>query len=1037
MKPIQEAVEAVAQALGLDAPAIARRKAFLELTDEDVARLKGLHVALQDLGPSFAQAFYDHLLRFEETRRFIPDALTLERLKQTQAQYFDSLTAGDYGHDYIRHRLRVGIAHQRVGLSPPWYLGAYGRYLAGLLPEIWQRLGQDPQAFVATCQALVKIVLLDMGLAIDTYIHADRQALLALREYAERVFESLPDGLVVLASNLTILSANRAFLERFRLKAQAIRGRLLHEVITAEGLEERLLEAKASGTTLRDLPFSLGPADSEARFPVRVTVAGMHLAEEEEEEDRLLMIIEDVTERQRLEERLRESESDLLQAQAVAHIGSWHLDFASGALIWTPEVYRIFGLPVTTPLSYETFLACVHPEDRPYVDAAWQTAVRGAAYQIEHRIQVGDAVRWVEERAKIERDAAGRPVRATGTCQDITERKRTEEQIRKLSRTYALLSDINQIIVRVREPQRLFEMSCETAVARGGFRLAWIGLLDPATRAVRPVAHAGEAGDYLQKLQITLDKGPRGRGPVGRALCSRQTVVVNDIGSDPRMAPWRKDALKLGYRAVAALPFQAGAHQGVLALYAGETGFFDQEELKLLEELVLDLGFALKFADEEEKRQRAEAHIQQLAFYDSLTGLPNRALFLDRLGQALAASGRHRWPLALLFLDLNRFSEINDSQGHAAGDRVLREVAQRFRTALRQEETLARLGGDEFVVLATGADQTAANYIAERLLGTLAEPLKVEGQGLTLTASIGIACYPQDGSSPEDLLKNADIAMYRAKAAGGGYQFYHPEMGEQVRKRLQLAQRLEKALEARTLELFYQPQVHLESGLLSGVEALLRWHDPHWGWVSPAELIPIAEERGLMGRLGNWVLQEACGELARWRQTGYCLPGRLAVNVTARQIEEAGFTERLLGIARSHGIDPALLEVEITESEAMRDPERAIEVTRTLTAAGLTLAIDDFGTGYSSLAYLKRFPAVVLKIDISFVRDMLVDRNDFAIVSAVIAMAQSLGLKTLAEGVESAEQARALKELGCDLAQGYYFGRPEPAQEFARIWLGR
>ncbi|MBX9811460.1 MAG: EAL domain-containing protein [Burkholderiales bacterium] len=434
--------------------------------------------------------------------------------------------------------------------------------------------------------------------------------------------------------------------------------------------------------------------------------------------------------------------------------------------------------------------------------------------------------------------------------------------------------------------------------------------------------------------------------------------------------------------------------------------------------------------------QKAQAaRIEQLAFYDPLTGLPNRALFMDRLKQTLAAAQRHGQRVALLFLDLNRFKEINDTQGHAIGDHALAEVARRFQAALRQEETLARLAGDEFVVIAVGADQAAAALIAERLQQALAEPLVVKGHVFALSASIGIAFYPEDGSSPEDLLKHTDIAMYRAKVSGGGYRFYRPEMGTELEKRLEVARRLGRALEAQQLQLYYQPQVHLQTGKVPGAEALLRWFDPEWGPVPPAEFIPIAEERGMMGALGEWVLREACRQVKAWQEAGLSLPGRLAVNVAAQQLEEAEFVTKVPNIVRAAGLTPSLFELELTESSMMADPERAIGVMEALKTAGFALSIDDFGTGYSSLAYLKRFAADKLKIDISFVRDMLSDRNDYAIVATIIAMARTLKLKTVAEGVEKAAQAEALRALGCDGAQGYYFGHPEPPDAFAQKWL--
>jgi len=429
------------------------------------------------------------------------------------------------------------------------------------------------------------------------------------------------------------------------------------------------------------------------------------------------------------------------------------------------------------------------------------------------------------------------------------------------------------------------------------------------------------------------------------------------------------------------------------------------------------------------------ARIEQLAFYDELTGLPNRALFMDRLKQIVATAHRRGQHGAMLFLDLDRFKEINDSQGHAVGDLALIEVARRFSACARQSEALARLGGDEFVLVAENAGEIEAAAIAERLHQSLASPLQIKNFAFDVRTSIGIVLFPDDGDNAEDLLKRADIAMYRAKSRGESYCFYQATMGADLEKRLHIATRLSWALAASKLQLFYQPKVDLSSDALIGAEALLRWHDDEWGWVSPAEFIPIAEERGMMGVLGDWVLACACAQLRRWREQGLVVPGRLAVNLSATQFRAATISERMGSIVADAGLAPDMFDLELTESSMLVDPDAAVATMKSLVRAGFTLSIDDFGTGYSSLAYLKRFSAHHLKIDISFVRDMLTDREDHAIVTATIAMAHSLGLKTTAEGVEQIEQADALRALGCDFGQGYHFGRPLPAEAFAARWL--
>jgi diguanylate cyclase (GGDEF)-like protein/PAS domain S-box-containing protein len=390
------------------------------------------------------------------------------------------------------------------------------------------------------------------------------------------------------------------------------------------------------------------------------------------------------------------------------------------------------------------------------------------------------------------------------------------------------------------------------------------------------------------------------------------------------------------------------------------------------------------------------ARIEQLAFYDSLTGLPNRALFLDRLEKTLAASRRHGHSGAVLYLDLDRFKEINDSQGHAVGDLALAEVARRLASATRREEPLARLGGDEFIVIAEGADHQSAVRIARRLQRSLAEPLHLLGQAYQVGASIGIAFYPADGATPDDLIKRTDIAMYQAKASGGGYRLYHAEMGAELEKRLAVAQRLGHVLEHGGLQLHYQPQIELDTGRVTGCEALLRWHDPVLGWIEPSEFVPIAEERGMIGALGDWVLREACRQVKAWDTLGVSIEGKVAINVSALQMEDPDIVGRLLEIVHEAGLSPERFELELTESAMMVDPERAVEVLELLSAAGFGLSIDDFGTGYSSLTYLKRFAADQIKIDISFIRNMLHDKDDHTIVTTIIAMARALGLQTTA-----------------------------------------
>lgn len=448
------------------------------------------------------------------------------------------------------------------------------------------------------------------------------------------------------------------------------------------------------------------------------------------------------------------------------------------------------------------------------------------------------------------------------------------------------------------------------------------------------------------------------------------------------------------------------------------------------------LQFSLQ--DITERKQAAEV-LEHLAMYDALTELPNRALFLERLHHAIATAQRHRGKCAVLFLDLDRFKEVNDTQGHAVGDTVLREVAQRFRGVLRNDELLARLGGDEFAVVTSDADEGSAILIAERLIGALKKQVNAGGHNFSLGVSIGIALYPNDGDTPDALLRNADIAMYRAKSGGQDYIFYDPEMSCGLAERIALARDLKSALDNgdHQLSLNFQPQIDLHSGKLVGAEALLRWQHPEQGAISPATFIPLAEDRGMSHQISDWVLNAGCRQLVAWQRQGLNLPGRLAINISAQQVEDPGFPVRIIEQIRSFGLSPACFELELTESGMMQNITQATELVAQLSAAGFAIAIDDFGTGYSSLTYLKRLPAHKLKIDQSFVRTMLEERNDHAIVTTIIAMGRTLGLSIMAEGVERQDQADALLALGCDEAQGYLFAKPATAADFARQWLGR
>jgi diguanylate cyclase (GGDEF)-like protein len=470
---------------------------------------------------------------------------------------------------------------------------------------------------------------------------------------------------------------------------------------------------------------------------------------------------------------------------------------------------------------------------------------------------------------------------------------------------------------------------------------------------------------------------------------------------------------------------------GVLGVYADGARGFEEDDAVFVRGIANILATAVE-------RQEARDRLTWLAQNDSLTKLPNRRQLGACLEDAIAQAGRHGHRAAVMFIDLDRFKNVNDMLGHGVGDQLLVQAAARLESCARNDNVVARLGGDEFAVVLPyvgGKEGHAADaaLIAARIVEALAQPFHLQGQQLFVSASIGIACYPQDGADAEQLLKSADTAMYDAKNNGRNtYQFYSAALHENAARRLQLESQLRQALERGEFLLHYQPKLDLAGGGISGFEALLRWNHPQRGLVPPLEFIAILEETGLILPVGEWVIAEVCRQLRGWEAAGLPAPP-VAINLSARQLQHADLASAVERIVREAGVDPALLEFELTESMLMVDPEAAVAILSRIKALGMRLSVDDFGTGYSSLAYLKRFPLDALKIDRTFVRDLPDDPDDAAITKAVIRLAHSLNLKVVAEGVETIEQLRELEKYGCDEIQGYYVSRPRPAADCAAL----
>ncbi len=661
-------------------------------------------------------------------------------------------------------------------------------------------------------------------------------------------------------------------------------------------------------------------------------------------------------------------------------------------------------------------LACSWDEHRRTVEA------RLPFRDFEYRSQAdGGAARYFSVSGEPVFDADGRFRGYRGIARDVTARKHTEQQLALHAQRQEWIGRFGQRALESSELDPLFLEAVQTAGASGADAAAVYEFVPASGRYVLRAALGPEprpaAGGQIEACRHC---------PLREALDASAPVVVADArvtGCAEARCSWQgamRSAVNIRIRG------EDGVF-GVLAALAGRAGAFTDGEVKFLHTIGNVLSTAVQ-------RRQAESRLAQLAQYDALTGLPNRNLLRDRIEQAIARARRQKWRIGMLFIDLDRFKLVNDTLGHEHGDRLLEQVGERLRACVRASDTVARFSGDEFVVVLPDlARAEDAGLVAQKILDALAAPFDLLGQEASVGASIGVALYPEDTEDGESLLKAADAAMYRAKESGrAGYCYFTSEMNRRSYARLQLQTDLRRALERAEFRLVYQPKIELASGRVCGAEALLRWAHPERGMVAPGDFIPVLEETGLILPAGEWVVSAACAQLRAWREAGLA-PVPVAVNVSARQFRTRDLDTRIIGLIEREGVDPRLLEIEITESYLMQDPEHAIRILEKFREVGIQIAIDDFGTGYSSLAYLTRFPVSALKVDRQFVRDATSDPSDAAIVRAVIDMAHNLGFVVVAEGVETEAQVAFLRRHGCDLAQGFHFARPMPPGDIAAL----
>ncbi|WP_395407405.1 putative bifunctional diguanylate cyclase/phosphodiesterase [Pseudoduganella sp. UC29_106] len=611
-------------------------------------------------------------------------------------------------------------------------------------------------------------------------------------------------------------------------------------------------------------------------------------------------------------------------------------------------------------------------------------------------------------------------------------------ELARIARALATLSAGNRTLLRASDEEQLLREMCHVIVKTGGYRLASVAYAEQnAEKTIRWMITVGTDAADLNAANFTWEDNELGQTATGIAIRTGKPVVDRHLLTDPvydgpAYATIRDRAIRVGYASVSAFPLRIeGQVLGALIMAAGDSDAFDEPEVKLLSDLADDLAYGIANLRMRIQREEAQAMIARLAYYDALTGLPNRSLLMEELESAIAAAREDHHSLALLHLEVGHFYDINKVLGYSSGDKLLLELGARLGHAVQEGETLARVGEAEFALLLPHADADEAVQVAQRLISTLRKPVEVSDLTLDARVGIGIAVFPAHAPDADSLARRASAAVHQAKPTRGGYAIYTGGQEKEHTRRLALMGDLHRAIEHHELRLYCQPKADMSSRHVCGAEALVRWLHPLKGMISPSEFIPLAEQAGTITPLTNWMLEAAFRQCSLWQEEGLAWP--LAVNLSALDLYDPGLIDNVRRLFADSGIAPELIQFELTESALMVDPIGALETLTQLKQLGVQLSIDDFGTGQSGLSYLQRLPVDAVKIDQSFVRPMARSDDSAVIVRSTIELSHNLGLKVVAEGVENQSIWERLEVLGCDVAQGYFISMPMPAAQF-RKW---